>query len=158
MKHYFSIIALLLLAFQVSAQSAFVTVGGEATGEGGSMSFSVGEVTYKSTVDNQYTISEGVQQAYTIKDITPDAIKNLVKIELSAYPNPTSDVLHLVVKDADIDGLSYSVSDVKGRTQEKGTIVGTESVIQFSQYLDGVYFVEVKQKGKMVKRFEVLKN
>ena len=158
MKHYFSIIALLLLFFQTSAQSAFVTVGGEATGEGGTASFSVGQVVYTSTEDNQYTISEGIQQAYTIKDITPDAIKNLVNIELVAYPNPTSDVLHLSVKDAAIDKLSYSISDVKGRLQETGTILGAESTLQFSQYLAGVYFVEVKKDGKLVKRFEILKN
>ena len=49
----------------VQAQSNTVSIGGQASGSGGSASFSAGEVFYEFKTTTTTSISEGVQQSYS---------------------------------------------------------------------------------------------
>jgi len=66
MKMIFTTLAILSLFTNVFAQSAVVAAGGSSSTAGGSVSYSVGQIAYESYGNNNFQISEGVQQVFTI--------------------------------------------------------------------------------------------
>ena len=61
---------LLLVSFTIQAQVATVSSGGNATGAGGSSSYSVGQVVYTINSGSTHTSTQGVQQAAADADVT----------------------------------------------------------------------------------------
>jgi gliding motility-associated-like protein len=59
---------LLLAGFTSQAQVATVSSGGEATGAGGSLSYSVGQVVYTTNSGSTFTSAQGVQQPAAVLD------------------------------------------------------------------------------------------
>ena len=55
----------LICTFKLQAQSNTVSIGGEASGSGGSASFTSGEVFYEYKTNASNSINEGVQQPYS---------------------------------------------------------------------------------------------
>ena len=155
MKRLFTTMAMVLVMAVASfAQSTVATAGGEATGDG-SMSFTIGQTVYTSVIGEGGTLSQGVQQAYVI---TAETGVDLIEIQLRAFPNPTNDVLNLIVGDDDFQKVTYALYNNTSKLMTKGTVNGSEAQISMATYKAGVYFLEVKADGKAVKRFKVVKN
>jgi hypothetical protein len=64
MKKTIILLSICLMQFVLVAQTSLNAAGGEATGIGGKMSFSIGEVAYTSISNSNFTITQGVQQPY----------------------------------------------------------------------------------------------
>jgi uncharacterized protein (TIGR02145 family) len=64
MKRTIILLSICLMQFVLVAQTALNGAGGDATGIGGEMSFSIGEVAYTSISNSNFTITQGVQQPY----------------------------------------------------------------------------------------------
>ena len=60
---------LLVLPLYIYAQESTVASGGNGTGEGGSVSYSLGQVSYSSNSGSNGSITEGVQQPYDVSVI-----------------------------------------------------------------------------------------
>ena len=84
------LIAFCLFGFgtAVQAQTAISAAGGDATGTGGSVSYSVGQLTYITNTGTNGSVSEGVQQPYEILTIGMDEAKG-ISLAYSVHPNPT---------------------------------------------------------------------
>jgi len=82
----------------LKGQETIPATGGNATSIGGSVSYTVGQVTYNTFSGTNGTIAQGVQQPYEISVVT--AIRNTEEINLEClvYPNPTSGLVKLVLK------------------------------------------------------------
>lgn len=148
------------LALTSQAQSGFVSAGKDVSTEDGAVSFSVGQVVYNSyeTANGDVSLTQGLQQPYTISsEPIPEAIKEIKSIQLSAYPNPTSDILNLSIAGVECKGLSYVISDVNARIQMTGDINNENTQIEVAQLLAGVYFVEVRKNNDIVRAFKVVK-
>jgi len=65
----FSSLFLLGLAIESNAQSGTVVAGGNASGTGGTASYSVGEVAYTTINSTGGIVIQGIQQAYTVADL-----------------------------------------------------------------------------------------
>ena len=63
--HFFLILIFCFAINSVYAQKSVVASGGKATGAGGTASFSVGQISYKSPSGN--IVSDGVQQPFEIQ-------------------------------------------------------------------------------------------
>lgn len=153
-------IALLMSGLDSFSQNGFVSAGADGSNENGSVSFSVGQVVYQSreTADGSYSLTQGVQQPYTISSMPlPDGLQELAGIQLTAYPNPATDVLNLSIEGIDCKGMTFAISDVKARMQMKGDITSEYTQIDVAQLLAGVYFVEVKKNNQIVRAFKVVK-
>ena len=154
MKKLFMCIAMLsVAAISGYAQSAVATAGGEATGDG-SVSFTVGQTVFTTVANENGSISQGVQQAY---EITTETGIDVTEIQLSAFPNPTSDVLNLTI-DGDFGKVTYALFNNSSALLAKGTANGPKSQIQMDAYKPGLYFLDVKAEGQTVKRFKIIKN
>ncbi len=146
--------AFLLLTAIASAQQSFVATGGNASGTGGTVSYSVGQISYKSPDGN--LVSDGVQQPYEIVTLgkgTTDII-----LAMAVYPNPTPDFLQLNLKQQVLENPTYQLFDMSGRILTKPTaIVNQETVIPMTQWTSGTYIFSVFSKNKLVKSFKIIK-
>ena len=110
-----TILVLLLLcgySFATVAQRSTVSEGGEATGSGGTASYSIGQTLYVTNSSEAGTVSQGVQQSYIIKAIT--GLDELgISLNLTAYPNPATDFVQLKIESEMLTGISYQFTICK---------------------------------------------
>ena len=139
------------------AQSAVSASGGESLGSEGSASYTIGQTFYSANVITNGQISEGVQQAYEIYDVTE--VQNLftADILLSAYPNPTSDILNLLIEGDDIGGLVCMMFDATGKQLSVKQIVSDNTSIDMQSLPSATYFVCITKDEKEVKTFKIVK-
>ena len=99
--------------FFCNAQQTVSTAGIEATGSGGTVSYSIGQVAYTTNTGSDGTVSQGVQLPYEISAMPTGEDKYGINPELSVYPNPAKDYLLLKVKN--YTNLSYNLYDMNGK-------------------------------------------
>lgn len=153
---------LLLLAvliaggLEMSAQQATTTSGGEATGTGGTQSFSVGQVFYSQISSSSGSVNQGVQQSYVISTSLehPD---DLIQLELLAYPNPTQDYLHLKIEGQESKELRFRMLDLKGQILETGSAFNG-TTINVQDYARSIYFLQIIESDQVIQSFKIVKN
>jgi hypothetical protein len=151
--------ALLLLGIgfnQVYAQQATTASGGDASGSGGSVAYSIGQIVYTTNTSSSGSVAQGVQQPYEISIIT-GLLETDIKLNLSAYPNPTTNYLMLQIDNFDKD-LSYQLFDISGKLLESNTVAANSTTINMEQMQTGSYFLKVTQNNTLVKTFKIIKN
>jgi len=154
---------LFLAAFTVSivglhAQESTPSSGGEAIGEGGSVSYTVGQVAYSTHTGTTGSVSEGVQQSYEISVII-GIEESGISLNISAFPNPTTDYLILRIADDAIQETSFTMAlyDVNGRVLKQKIIVANETIIEMANFVPATYFLRVISDNKEVKTFKIIK-
>jgi len=143
----------------LQAQEAVLAAGGDGSGSGGSISYSVGQVTYTtSTGTNGYSVAEGVQQPYEISVIIGVEEDIGLKLECQAYPNPAKDHLTLKIDEYDNENLSYQLYDMQGNLLENKKLTGNETSISMEKLVPASYFLKITDNQKEVKIFKIIKN
>ena len=160
------ILFLLCIGFnQVNAQLATTASGGNASGIGGSVAYSLGQIVYKTNTGITGSEAQGVQQPFEIS-ITLGLKETGVNLNLSAYPNPTINYLTLQI-DASIalsnQLIFYQLYDISGKLLESNTIVANSTTIKMELYVTATYFLKVLQKQGIasveeIKTFKIIKN
>ncbi len=147
---------LLCLGFAaVQAQEAVAVSGGDASGSGGSVAYTVGQVAYTSISGTGGSVNQGVQQPYEIFVVgTAEPERN---ITLAVYPNPTANLLTLQIKDLGNEKLDYQLFDLNGKHLESKRITGSETLISMGDLPAAMYFVRVTTKNKTIQTFKVNK-
>jgi len=164
MKHKKTILSLILL-FAIGvrtsfAQSSLVFTGGEATGNDGSVSYSVGQIAVQNSSDGTTSISEGVQQPYEISIVGVD---NYPAIMLNAmvYPNPTQGNLQLVMGNGQLGMVNgqwiMKIFDVNGKYLFSKKIEEKMTQFDLSPYAAGTYYIDVCSGNETMKTFKVVK-
>jgi hypothetical protein len=148
-----------LLSFSVKAQTShqvLSSTGGDATGSGGSVAYSVGQIVYTTSTGTTGSLAQGVEQAYEISSV---GIKETaLNISLSVFPNPTSDYLTLKVEDYNNEALSYSLLDEQGKLVLNEQITNQDTQVAMSNLARGAYFINVLQENKKIQTFKIIKN
>jgi Secretion system C-terminal sorting domain len=91
------------------------------------------------------------------KTATPEryvAAKN-TKTDLSIYPNPAKNKVTLQVKQFDPGMAIVRLMDIKGKIiKEDNRLLtnGTEDIVMFLMLKAGIYFIQVSQAGKVVRK------
>lgn len=139
------------------AQEALVTSGGDATGVGGSTSYSIGQVMYLSHSGSKGSVAQGVQHAYQIS-VTAGLNDNFgIDLELSAYPNPTTDFLTLKVENHANSNLSYYLYDMAGTLLDSQNVKDNLTSIEMFEYNSGAFFLKIMNDQIDVKTFKIIK-
>jgi Secretion system C-terminal sorting domain len=139
------------------AQESINANGGNATGTGGSVAYSIGQVVYTTNTGSAGSVAQGVQQSYTILSV---GIKNetALAMSLSVFPNPTTDVLSLTIADFNADKLNYQLTDLQGKVISEKLIEGNSTQISMTALTVAVYFLNITQNNQIVKSFKIIKN
>jgi Secretion system C-terminal sorting domain len=148
------------LFFQIqfsNAQQATIASGGNFTGSGGNMSYSIGQIMYTTNNGINGSIAQGVQQPFEISTVL-GIDETQIQLDLTAYPNPTSDYLILSSNNSDLTELSFELIDSTGKLIETRKIKNTIETIRMEDLPDANYFVKVDSNGKVIKVFKIIKN
>ena len=86
------------------AQESSNSSGGNATGSGGTVAYSIGQVVYTTNTGSNGSVAQGVQHAYEI--FTVGIKETELNISLTAFPNPTTENLTLQISDFNNEKLS----------------------------------------------------
>jgi hypothetical protein len=142
----------------LSAQEAIPASGGEASGAGGTVSYTVGQVLYNTYSVTGNSEAQGVQQPYEISTVV--GLEKLKEINLNCqvYPNPTLNYLTLEIEHYKSEDLSYCLYDVLGRLLEKGKITCSITSIYMEDYLPASYLLQVLSESKNLQTFKIIKN
>lgn len=141
----------------VHAQANLTATGGDANGTG-SLSYSIGQVFYKTNSGNEGTVAQGVQQAYEISTAVGIEEFDEITLDFNIYPNPTIDFLTLDVKDFPIEELDYTLYDFNGRILENKNLNQNKTIIDMINYPPATYFLKVSDGTKIMKTFKIIKN
>lgn len=162
MKHKrLKLCTMLLSAIGISglhAQEAVPAAGGNASGSGGSASYSIGQVVYATNTGINGSEAQGIQQPFEISIVTVPAESPGINLLVSAYPNPATDYLTLKVENYDKEKLTYKLFDGNSKLIESKKITGNETSIVMSSLVPATYFLKVVQGSKEVKAFKITKN
>jgi len=139
------------------AQESSIATGGIATGSGGSICYSVGQVFYISQNNTNGNITTGVQQPFEITTITSVDEGNEINLSFSAYPNPTTDFLILKVDNIEQSTCFYHLFEMNGRLIESKMVESTETSISMGNFVPAIYFLKVTNGNNEVKTFKIIK-
>lgn len=161
MKRIFTILILsCLLVPGLFAQSAIVPVGGDAQGNGGSVSYTVGQMAVESTANSNGSISvaEGVQQPYEIMTVGVDDYPQIA-LNAVVYPNPTENIAQLQLNGFEIPagGLLATLYDGNGKQLQSVTVTNDLTAFQIGQYATGTYYLEVRDGKRVLKTFKIVR-
>ena len=159
MKNNTLLILSFLFSFSMKAQTSHQVLsatGGDATGTGGSVAYSVGQIVYTTSTGTTGSVAQGVEQAYEIYSV---GIKETaLNISLSVFPNPTSDFLTLKVEDYNDETLSFDLLDEQGKLILSEQITNQETQVAMSTLARGSYFINIVQANKKIQTFKIIKN
>ncbi len=150
-------VLLLGLGLTTNAQEVTTTTGGNASGSGGTVTYSVGQIVYATNTGTNGSVAQGVQQTYEIS-ILLGIEDNSIKLELTAYPNPTTNYLTLNVGKAELSILNFQLYDMGGKLIESNKITSTTETIRMENLPSSTYFLKVTNNNKEVKSFKIIKN
>lgn len=158
MKQIF-IFSLLFFAVAVApAQSDFVPVGGTATGDAGSVTYTVGQIAVQVTNNGDKSVLEGVQQPYEIQTVGVDDYPGIT-LEAVVYPNPTRNYVQLRISNFDIpeQGLAAQLYDANGKLLEIYTVSDLLTQFDLSKCPAATYQLRVLDGKRMLKTFKIVK-
>jgi hypothetical protein len=142
----------------VYGQETTSAAGSDATGSGGSLSYTIGQITYTTNSDPSYSISQGVQQPYEILVLSGIDENYGIQLSFSVYPNPAFDMMTLKAENSENAELSYLLFDLNGKLLQGEEMTQSEKQISMIDYPAGNYFLSVVNGGFEVKTFKIIKN
>ena len=119
------------------------------------LDWSIGECITQTQSAGDYVITQGFHQnSYVItsvEDLRAD-------INMSVYPNPTSDFISLKVESSKVEDLQYTITDFSGKVLQTENFAGDIEQINFTNYAVGTYFISVTENNQLIKSFKIIKN
>lgn len=154
---YFALTSALFLMSGVFAQESTNSAGGDGSGSGGSVAYSIGQTVYTTNTGSNGSVAQGVQHAYEIFSV---GIKETaLNFSLTAFPNPTMENLTLQINDYNNEQLSYQLVDVQGKQLRNGQITAQQTQINMDYLPTATYFIHVaNQENINVQTFKIIKN
>ncbi len=140
------------------AQQAVTGAGGEASGAGGTSSYSVGQVVYTTNTGTNGTVAQGVQQPYEISVVASVQEVQNISLEAVVYPNPAQNELRLNIKNYNNENLRFQLFDINGKLLSSEQITASETVISMQSYATAIYFLKVIDASKEFITFKIIKN
>ena len=137
------------------AQNAVVPVGGTASGNGGSVTYTVGQIAVQTNSDGTASISEGVQQPYEISVVGVDDYPGIT-LNAVVFPNPTQGNVQLTIDNLQFEG-EVKIFDSNGKFLFSKKIEGENTPLDLSRYATGTYYIHVYSDKMVMKTFKVVK-
>lgn len=153
--HCFFLILFSLSVSLLSAQSAVPATGTNASGGGGSASYSIGQAVYLYKGPSAQ-ITEGVQQAYEITTLSAGET-SAQQEGILLYPNPFSEYLYIDFTTENYKNAEYQLFDTQGKLIRKDMISRIKSELNLSSLPSAVYIIRISRNGEHLKTFKIIK-
>ena len=142
----------------LQAQQNTVASGGNASGIGGTVSYSLGQVVYTRAEGSGGSVAQGVQQPFEIAVVLDLEEAKGITLHSTLYPNPTSGSVTLLIENYDIEDLSYSIFDLNGRILSNDKISSNQTQISMENFAKEMYHITIMKLNKELKTFKIIKN
>lgn len=144
----------------IYAQQVIPSGGGNASGSGGTVSYSIGQLVYTTNTGANGSVAQGVQQPFEISMVTGIREAKGITLQCVVYPNPTSDYILLKIEDYSIDNLYYRLYDINGRLVESNVVTGAETRIIMNHLASALYYLSIMSgdNNEEIKTFKIVKN
>ena len=139
------------------AQEAILATGGDASGGGGSVSWSAGTVVFRTYTGINGSVAESVQQPYEISSITAIDEAKGINLSVSAYPNPSNHNLTLKIEEYGLSDLSFRLYDANGKLLQNKKITGSSTNIGMDNLAPATYFIKIIRGNREIKTFKIIK-
>jgi hypothetical protein len=145
---------LLCCTTHAHAQQTAATSGGDATGTGGMVSWTLGQSAYEPTTGSGGSVYRGVQQPYEwLITATPGHTAPTVAL----WPNPTADGITLQWSDNAQGPARYTVQSADGALVGEGRFDGSTAYLALGHLSAGTYSVQVYQAEQRTTTLTVIK-
>ncbi len=136
--------------------AGIATAGENATGTGGTASYTVGQLVYTTSTGTTSSVAQGIQQPFEINVVS--GIDDIYGIELlMAYPNPASDFLILKIPNNELSYFSYKLYNMSGSMIRNAKVSSVETSIILNKLKPATYFLRIFVDNKEVKTFKIIK-
>ena len=141
----------------VQAQKNTVASGGEGSGSGGTVSYSVGQIDYIVQGSSGGNVNQGLQQPYELYTVGVAYVNEKINTELMVYPNPTTSDVILEMEQEHMENLNYFLFDAKGELLLSGKTIDTHTALPTSTFSSATYFLKVSNGTSVIKVFKIIK-
>jgi hypothetical protein len=148
------LLAGLLWAGLTQAQESINAAGGDASGAGGTVAYSVGQLVHTTHAGTPGSLAQGVQQPFEISVVT-GMEETAIQLELNAYPNPATHTLTLQV--SAYAGLHLQLTDLRGVHILRQELTSNSTDISMDGLAQAVYFLTVSGEDQVIKTFKITK-
>ena len=139
------------------SQEAIPASGGDASGSGGTLSFTVGQLVYSSNSGSNGSVADGVQQPYEIST-TVGIELSTISLDFIAYPNPTINNIVLSIKDFNNEKLNYQLYDMSGKLLKSNKVNAINTTIDMSELPVSNYVLNINNDSSTIKSFKIIKS
>src|SRR6478609_9686418 len=138
------------------AQNSTVTAGGEGSGSGGTVSYSIGLTTFETSSGTSGSAAAGVQHAYV--SVVSGLDHPEVNLLAEVYPNPTVNNVTLKVDGISTDNLSFVLLDITGNVLQQSSVNNNSTTINLENLSNTTFLLKVFRKKQELKTFKIIKN
>lgn len=157
-KTHLLLMLILLIGFsKIQAQQATLSSGGNATGGGGSISYSIGQIDYVMATGSTGSVSQGMQQPFEISTLSGNEFTQ-ISLQMMVYPNPTTSYVNLMIENYDFQDLNFQLFDLAGKQILNQKITSSETKIDLDNLSKNVYLLQVMNQIGTIKTFKIIKN
>ncbi len=140
-------------SINVFSQQVIATAGDHMSNSNGSMSWTLGEVITETFTNSTSQLTQGFHQpSLKVVSLVPD---NLISI--TAFPNPTAEILYLQINEESLSDFLYEMYDVNGKQVMNGKIIKSTTEITFINQAPAMYFIKVLKENRCVKNIKIIK-
>lgn len=141
------------------AQRGNVTAGGNASGTGGTVSYSIGQIFYSSPSGTSHKIVQGMQQPYEISVVNAieETKESAIVLSASVFPNPAIENLTLKIENSNLKKLSFELYSAQGKLLLSKQIDTDQTQIEVAQLASADYILKVYEGTKEIKTFKITK-
>jgi hypothetical protein len=137
------------------AQQVVATAGGTLSNASGSISYTIGEGVAQTLTKGDKILTQGFQQ--TTVTVTPITELKDLGFAISAFPNPTIDVVKLKLDTENVAGLQYLLFDMNGKLILRKNLESNETNVPVQELTNGIYILKVQEGTKELKTFKIVK-
>ena len=139
----------------LNAQNGTVASGGNASGTGGTVTYSIGLINYTIASGTGGTSTLGIQQPFEI--FVTGIVGPEGNLSAEVYPNPADRFVVLRLNNSTNQNLSYALFDMQGRIIGLEEVNTQQVIIPVTGLAGGAYLIKVMNSNE-VKTFKIIKN
>lgn len=153
---YYLVSVLLGSGLLANAQNGLHTSGGNASGTGGNISFSLGQLVYTQHSGTSGSIALGVQHPFEIFSVGISEVKTSLSVSL--FPNPTTESIMLQTDGIREGQLHYRLTDLQGKLLQESVLAREQTSISMMDLPPAAYFLRVlNSENKSIQTFKIIK-
>ncbi|WP_400078138.1 T9SS type A sorting domain-containing protein [Winogradskyella sp. R77965] len=157
MKKLYIIYFASVFCVPLMAQTAVTASGGNASGTGGTASYTVGQIIDTNINGSNGSVNHGVQQPIEFFTLDVDDYLN-TDFKISVFPNPTSVNIQLNIDNYNSNDFNYFLYDVYGRTILHQKIKDSDTIITIESLASATYYLKITENNRIIKTVKILKN